>query len=176
MTRVLDTLRRLWDIWLPSVTGLTVAALAAWVSLMPSLLPRAWHYQGIVTGVSMFVGYGVGVALRTLWRKFVAPQIKLHPDLDALGNKLLLFARLSAPYVLVVYLITATATAIRWQDQVSDLVESARPPWADYMRIPWIALAIFIGLLVAARGLRRLYQLFVRVVSRKFKLGRTPPV
>ena len=171
MTRVLDTLRRLWDIWQPSVTGLTVAALAAWVSLMPSLLPRAWHYQGIVTGVSMFVGYGVGVALRTLWRKFVAPQIKLHPDLDALGDKLLLFARLSAPYVLVVYLITATATAIRWQDQVSDLVESARPPWADYMRIPWIALAIFIGLLVAARGLRRLYQLFVRVVSRKFKLG-----
>ena len=110
-----EVLRTWWDRWRPSVTGLIVAALAAWVSLMPSLLPRAWHYQGIVTGVSMLVGYGVGVALRTLWRRVVAPRISLHPDLTALGDRLLAFARLSAPYVLVVYLITATATAIRWQ-------------------------------------------------------------
>ena len=166
-----EVLRTWWDRWRPSVTGLIVAALAAWVSLMPSLLPRAWHYQGIVTGVSMLVGYGVGVALRTLWRRVVAPRISLHPDLTALGDRLLAFARLSAPYVLVVYLITATATAIRWQDQVSDLVESPRPPWADYMRIPWVALGLFVALLIAARGLRAAYRAFVRAVRRRFGIG-----
>ena len=114
MNTIVTVLRGWWVRWHPSVTGLVMAALAAWVSLMPSLLPRAWHYQGIVTGVSMAVGYGVGVALRTLWQRLAAPRIRVHPDLDALGDRLLAFARLSAPYVLVVYLITATATAIRW--------------------------------------------------------------
>lgn len=171
MNNVATALRVWWIRWQPSVTGLVAAALAAWVSLMPSLLPREWHYQGIVTGVSMLVGYGVGVAVRKLWRRLVAPKIRVHPDLNYLGERLLAFARLCAPYVLVVYLITATATAIRWQDQVSDLVESPRPPWADYMRIPWVALGVFVSLLVLARALRRLYQLFVRVVRRKFNLG-----
>lgn len=171
MNTIVTVLRGWWTRWHPSVTGLVMAALAAWVSLMPSLLPRAWHYQGIVTGVSMAVGYGVGVALRTLWQRLVAPRIRVHPDLDTLGDRLLAFARLSAPYVLVVYLITATATAIRWQDQVSDLVESPRPPWADYMRIPWIALAVFVGLLVLARGIRAAYRAFVRTIRRRFNLG-----
>lgn len=171
MKRLVTVPREWWIRWQPSVTGLVVAALAAWVSLMPSLLPREWHYQGIVTGVSMLVGYGVGIALRALWRRFVAPKISVHPDLDRLGDRLLIVARLSAPYILLVYLIAATATAIRWQDQVSDLVESPRPPWSDYMRIPFVALALFLGLLVLARGLRRLYQLLVRVVRRKFNMG-----
>lgn len=171
MNKVTAVLRGWWIRWQPSVTGLVVAALTAWVSLMPSLLPREWHYQGIVTGVSMLVGYGVGVAIRTVWRRLVLPKISVHPDLNALGERLLIFARLSAPYVLVVYLITATATAVRWQDQVSDLVESPRPPWSDYMRIPWVALAVFVALLVLARTLRQLYRMFVRVVRRKFNLG-----
>ena len=123
-TTPVAALRTWWERWRPSVTGLIVA--------------------GVVTGVSMLVGYGVGVALRTLWRRVVAPRITLHPDLLAFGDRLLTFARLAAPYILVVYLITATATAIRWQDQVSDLVLSPRPPWADYMKIPWVALAIFL--------------------------------
>ncbi|UVE95406.1 alpha/beta hydrolase [Dietzia sp. B32] len=171
MNPLVATLRAWWGRWRPSVTGLVVAALAAWVSLMPSLLPRAWYYQGLVTGVSMLVGYGVGVALRTVWRRVVAPRVILHPDLLALGDRLLTFARLSAPYVLVVYLVTATATAIRWQDQVSDLVSSPRPPWADYMKIPWVALAIFVGLLVAVRGIRAGYRWLTRVVGRRFGIG-----
>lgn len=171
MNNVVAVLRRWWIRWQASVTGLVVAALLAWVSLMPSLLPRAWNYQGLVTGVSMFVGYGVGVGLSTLWKRVVSPRINIHPDLVALNKKLLLFISLAAPYILVVYLITATATAIRWQDQVSDLVNSPRPPWSDYMRIPWVALAVFVGLLVVARLVRRLYQLFVAALRRKFNLG-----
>lgn len=171
MNKVITVLKRWWIRWQPSVTGLVVAALLAWVSLMPSLLPRAWYYQGIVTGVSMTLGYGVGVGLRALWKKTVTPQITLHPDLEALSRKLLLFTSLSAPYLLVVYLITATATAIRWQDQVSDLVDSPRPPWSDYMRIPWVALAVFACLLILARLLRRAYRQFVSALRTRFNLG-----
>ena len=171
MTRAIELARRWWDQWRLSVTGLIVAALQAWVSLMPSLVPRSWYYQGLVTGAAMAVGYGLGVAVRTIWKRFAAPRIRLHPDVLALSDRLLAFARLSAPYVLVVYLITATATAIRWQDQVSDLVGSPRPPWADYMRIPWVALAVFLGLVVASRLLRAGYRRFVRSLRRRFNVG-----
>lgn len=160
-----------WDRWRPSVTGLIVAALAAWVSLMPSLLPRAWYYQGLVTGVSMLVGYGLGVAVRTLWKRVVAPRVDLHRDVLAAGDRLLAFFRLAAPYILAVYLVTATATAIRWQDRVSDLVDSPRPPWSDYMKIPWVALAVFGALLVLSRAIRAGYRWLARVVSRAFRVG-----
>jgi len=160
-------LREWWERWHLSVTGLVVAGLAAWSSLLPSLVPRGWSYQGIITGLSMLMGYGTGVAVRTAWHRFVAPRIELHPTLTELGDALLSFARLSAPYVVVVYLVTATATAIRWQDQVSDLVGSPRPPWGDYMRIPWVALAVFVGLLMAFRALRAAYRALARAVRRR---------
>lgn len=174
MTRVAEVLEGWWDRWRLSVTGLIVAALAAWASLMPSLLPRAWYYQGLVTGVSMLVGYGLGVALRTVWRRFAAPRITLDPAITDLGDRLLAVARLSAPYVLVVYLITATATAVRWQNQVSDLVGSTRPPWGDYMRIPWVALALFLGLLVVCRAIRAGYRALVRAARHRLSWGEYP--
>lgn len=174
VSRVGEVLGGWWHRWHLSVTGLIVAALAAWSSLMPSLLPRAWHYQGLVTGVSMLVGYGLGVALRTVWRRLVAPRITLGPTVLDLGDRALAFARLAAPYILVVYLVTATATAVRWQDQVSDLVGSPRPPWGDYMRIPWVALAIFVVLLVVCRAIRSGYRWLVRTVRRRFDVGEYP--
>lgn len=174
MNRVADTLRAWWERWLLSVTGLIVAALAAWVSLMPSLLPRTWYYQGLVTGVSMLLGYGIGVALRTVWKRLVAPRIAVHSTVSEIGDWVLRGARMAAPYLLVVYLVTATATAVRWQDQVSDLVHSPRPPWGDYMRIPWVALAVFLGLLVACRAIRSGYRLLVRAINARLRIPEYP--
>lgn len=174
MNKVTDTLKYWWERWFLSVSGLTMAALAAWVSLMPSLLPRAWHYQGLVTGVSMLLGYGLGVAVRTVWKRLVAPRIALHTTVTDAADWLLKVIRYSAPYILVVYLITATATAVRWQDQISDLVHSPRPPWADYMKIPWLALAIFLGLLVVCRMIRSGYRAIARLVQRRSGIGEYP--
>lgn len=42
------------------LTGLAVALLAAWASLSPTLLPRTWYFQGVVTGLAVVLGYGVG--------------------------------------------------------------------------------------------------------------------
>ncbi|WP_231750554.1 MULTISPECIES: alpha/beta-hydrolase family protein [unclassified Dietzia] len=171
MNRAGEVLVVLWHRWHLSVTGVIVGALAAWASLMPSLLPRTWQYQGFVTGLSMLVGYGAGIAVRTVWKRLVSPRVTLGPALLDLGDRVVAFARLSAPYVLIVYLITATATAVRWQDQVSDLVASPRPPWSDYMRAPWVALAVFVVLLIACRVIQAAYRGFVLLVRRRFAVG-----
>ena len=69
MTPAGRALREWWERWHLSVTGLVVAGLAAWSSLLPSLVPRGWSYQGIITGLSMLMGYGTGVAVRTAWHR-----------------------------------------------------------------------------------------------------------
>lgn len=41
--------------------GLVIATISVWLSLTPSLLPRGWLFQGVVSGASAAIGYGVGV-------------------------------------------------------------------------------------------------------------------
>ncbi|MCC2321181.1 alpha/beta-hydrolase N-terminal domain-containing protein [Cellulomonas xiejunii] len=40
--------------------------------MTPSLLPRDWLYQGLVSGISGALGYGVGVALARVLRLYAA--------------------------------------------------------------------------------------------------------
>lgn len=40
--------------------GLLMAALFVWESMRPTLLPRPWLFQGVITGISAAIGYGVG--------------------------------------------------------------------------------------------------------------------
>jgi uncharacterized membrane protein len=44
-------------------TGVVTALLFFIISLTPSLLPRTWAVQGILSGISVAAGYGIGVAL-----------------------------------------------------------------------------------------------------------------
>jgi uncharacterized membrane protein len=48
--------------------GAAVAGLFAWWSLTPSLLPRTWLLQGVLTGITSACGYGLGTATHRFWR------------------------------------------------------------------------------------------------------------
>lgn len=50
-----------------SATGLVFGALFFAVSLTPSLLPRPFLLQAVLSGVALAAGYGVGASLRWLW-------------------------------------------------------------------------------------------------------------
>ena len=43
------------------------------LSLTPSLLPRAWPVQGVVSGFTVAAGYGIGVALAWVARRIGVP-------------------------------------------------------------------------------------------------------
>src|SRR4051794_15831355 len=45
------------------LAGSAFAVLFFCASLTPSLLPRAWYLQGIVSGLTAAIGYGAGAAL-----------------------------------------------------------------------------------------------------------------
>lgn len=51
--------------------GLVFALLYFAISLMPSLLPRTWPVQGLLSGISVIIGYGIGVVLAWIGRRVI---------------------------------------------------------------------------------------------------------
>lgn len=153
-----------------STFGLLVAGLVAWTSFMPSLLPRTWYFQGIVTGVSLFVGYGLGVLVRAVHLRWVAPQVSLGPTWTARGDVVLRWSRRLVPWFIVVYVVTGSISAIRWQEQSARLVDSSPQACLLYPGIPVVALALFLGLLYGARGLRAVFRAAARAGGRRLRL------
>lgn len=59
-----------------SGVGLTCATWAFAASLVPSLLPRAGWVQGVVSGVTVAVGYGLGAGAQAVWRYLGVPGLR----------------------------------------------------------------------------------------------------
>jgi uncharacterized membrane protein len=66
MARSWQWLRRAWPVL--SIGGVLIGTLFFAFSLSPSLLPRPPIVQGVLSGISFAIGYGIGVALVRLWR------------------------------------------------------------------------------------------------------------
>src|SRR4051794_13040050 len=58
-----------------SGVGLTAAAWFFALSLLPSLLPRGAAVQGVVSGVTVMIGYGLGAAAQAVWRYLGIPSV-----------------------------------------------------------------------------------------------------
>jgi uncharacterized membrane protein len=59
-----------------SIVGLLVGAVFFAFSLTPSLLPRPFLVQGMISGLSFAAGYGLGVAGLWLWRYLELPEAR----------------------------------------------------------------------------------------------------
>ena len=56
--------------------GLLMAGLFFALSVQPSLLPRAGYVQGIASGVTLMIGYGLGAGGQALWNYLQIPKLK----------------------------------------------------------------------------------------------------
>lgn len=59
-----------------STTGLLVATLFFATSLSPSLVPRPFMMQALLSGVALAAGYAVGVFLHWLWHYMELPELR----------------------------------------------------------------------------------------------------
>lgn len=129
----------------PTLPGLTGALVFALVSLTPSLLPRPALFQGLVTGVTAAIGYGLGVALAWVWRAFAdrEPRDPSPRQWQVLGA------------VAVVALVVADFLSVRQQDRVRALMGLGDASEWRLLTVPLMGVAIFLLLVAIARGLRR---------------------
>lgn len=144
-----------------STSGLILGTLFFAASLTPSLVPRPFVLQGLLSGLALAAGYGIGVLARGLWRWLELPVASGRSRWLINGALGLLCIG-----VAVAFLIEASA----WQNSVRALmglppVDTGRP-----FSVGLIAVAVFAVLLVVAR----LFAYVTRLIARR--LGRIVPV
>lgn len=71
--RWFTALHALTNRWKLRDSGLIGAAVLAWISFMPSLLPRVWYFQGLITGIALFTGYVLAIVIRSIHLRDIAP-------------------------------------------------------------------------------------------------------
>ena len=128
-----------------SVAGLLLGTLLFSFSLTPSLLPRSFVLQGILSGCAFATGYGIGAFLDWLW-SFMG--LKLPQRTVARPIKWIVAAICMLVAVLFLYRAAAWQNSIR---QVMGMgpIESAHPLWVALVAIVPAGILILLGKLIA---------------------------
>jgi uncharacterized membrane protein len=141
-----------------SGTGLVTALAFFALSLSPSLVPRAGLFQGIVSGVTIFIGYGIGVAGQWLWEYLELP--KPHGR----TQQILVFSLLG-----VIGLGTALAVwqHVGWQNDVRanfGMESTSALVWIEILIATFLVASL---LLVIRRSIRKLFRFLARWLNRR---------
>ena len=136
-----------------SVTGLALGTLFFSASLTPSLLPRTYVTQGLLSGVAMACGYGLGVFLQALWRWLELPEPEGRARL-----RLAAAAGLACGIVALVFLWRAA----EGQNSIRAVMHLPPIETAHPFYVGLIALGLFLVLFCIGR----LFALVVRLLAR----------
>lgn len=138
-------------------SGIFVAILFFCLSMLPSLLPRPWLFQGLIAGITASIGYGIGISLSSMycWVGLKLPSKKLQSDLTRALS-------VGGPAMVVLFIFLGNI----WQREVSELV--GRTPNTSFYMIPITLLSVlaFIGCVGLARSLRKLFRFTTKRVSK----------
>lgn len=146
---------RYWSTF--SYVGLAVATLFFAASLTPSLLPRHFAVQGVLSGFAAAAGYGVGKFVVWLWLYLEIP--KFRPGIELAGKRL---TTVAVALVAASFLWRATV----WQNSIRELMEMQPVESAYPWRVALIALATAVVLVGMARLIRRLWLYLDRQIKR----------
>jgi uncharacterized membrane protein len=137
-----------------SPTGALVAVLFFGLSLAPSLLPRTGLFQGVVSGITMAIGYGLGTFSSWLWRYLGLPvaTTSSRAGRAVLGG---------AVGIVAVVTLVSVWRQVGWQNDVRDLFGMDPIGPSVWLPIVPVTLLVAMLLLVAGRGIRRLLWLLV---------------
>lgn len=158
--------------WKLRDSGLIGAAVLAWISFMPSLLPRVWYFQGLITGISLFTGYVFAIIIRSIHLRYIAPQITLTDRWRRIGDSIIYWSHKLIPFLVIVYVVIGSISAVRWHDQSAALVDASTQPWLLYLGIPVIALAVLFVLLTIGREVVWLIAWVSRFLQRTLRIPR----
>ena len=153
-------LRRRWAAF--SYWGLVVATLFFAASLTPSLLPRHFVTQGLLSGFALAAGYGVGVFLVWSWRYLELPAPSAAVDRAS--------KRVTAIGVAAVAISFLWRDAV-WQNSIRELMDMPPVETGYPVRVALIACVAALALVGIARLLKNcwlyVHRRIARVVPRR---------
>lgn len=136
--------------------GLLLGTLFFAASLTPSLLPRDYALQGVLSGVSFAAGYGIGVFARWLWG---------YLELPAPTPRVELIVKAIAAVLSIATAFVFLWRASEWQNSIRTLMGLEPVDGSQPLEVGVIALAVFIVIVMLAR----LFKLTLHVVSEWLK-------
>jgi uncharacterized membrane protein len=140
-----------------SAIGLVLGTLFFAAALTPSLVPRSYLIQGLLSGFSFSAGYAIGVLIRSLWR---------YLELPAPTERLVSLTKLVAAPLCAVVAIAFLWKSAGWQDSIRGLM--GLPPLADShsLQVCFIAVMVFLVALALARLFLAVFGLTFRRSAR----------
>jgi uncharacterized membrane protein len=141
-----------------SSTGLAVAAFFFALSLLPSLLPRAGYAQGVISGVTLMIGYGIGAGSQSLWDYLGIPKLTGRTRTIVLDFLIALVVGLA---------LFAAWRQVGWQNEIRALFGIPQVSWTVWPVIIGVALLTAVLLLIVARSLRLLFRTVFGWLGRK---------
>ena len=136
-----------------STIGLLIGTLFFAASLTPTLIPRNYLTQGVLSGCSAAAGYGAGYFLRWLWRYLELPELRA---------RILRVSKLAGIVACAVVGLVFLWRAAEWQNSIRGLMELDPVDTAHPLEVGAIALITFIVLIAFAR----LFNVTLHFVSR----------
>jgi uncharacterized membrane protein len=133
-----------------STVGLFVGTLFFAFSLTPSLLPRSFAFQGLVSGVSLTLGYALGAWGCWLWS---------YLEIPLPGARTERVLRLAATAISILTAVGFLWGATVWQNSVRSLMNLPEVGGVQPFGVASMALLVFAALLLLARLFRRAFQL-----------------
>lgn len=138
-------------------SGLIFGLIFFCFSVLPSLLPRPWLYQGIISGLSLSFGYGIGVAFSVIVRWVFEYEPPVNFKLWAWRILLLI----GLP-IFIIYLYLGSV----WQAEVRELIEVDTSSGRYLFRTLLLTLLVSIGLLALGRLLSRFNQFISKQIDK----------
>src|SRR5262245_36859237 len=132
-----------------SVAGLLLGTLFFAASLTPTLLPRTYLTQGVLSGCSAAAGYGIGVFARWL-----AAYLGLPKSRSRIQLVVKLVAAIACAIVAAVFLWKAA----EWQNSIRALMELDPVDTAHPLEVGLVAVVTFLLLILLARAFQSVFS------------------
>ncbi len=152
MTRYLS---ELWRSFSPGALILGLVFFA--ISLTPSLIPRPYLMQGVLSGCSLAAGYGIGVLIRTIWIYLGVPLPSPRFERPA---------KIIAAIGCALFALLFTWRAAGWQDSVRGLMGLDPVERGEPLGLTLVAILVFLVLLLLARLFGRTFRILSRRLER----------
>ncbi|MBL1078924.1 alpha/beta hydrolase [Nocardia sp. 2] len=158
----------------PNYVGMVVAALFFIWSVSPSLLPRTWIFQGLVSGVSAVIGYGVGCVLEWAYRTWLRqrlPQGWREARIFHLAQSTRDLIKALTLVAVVVVPGLVLARSARWQRDIEVVMGMKPTTTSGYLRTELLGFAT-VALVI---GVFRVLRWMVRRISNALNLDLRVP-
>jgi uncharacterized membrane protein len=132
-----------------SFVGLVLATLNFAGSVTPSLLPRPYLVQGVLSGFAIAIGYGIGVGLVHFWKFLELPKA---------SGKVEYWSKRFSAMVVAVIVVFFVWRSTEWQNSIRELMEMPKVETAYPFRFFGISLFVAFVLISLARGILGLKQ------------------